>query len=146
MPLGFEPKVTRWGDQYLCLTGACLRVGRSRPEGPGFFGPILDCGLHTHNRSVAPGGCAVKNKRFSVEQITAMLRQVGGGVPVADVCRQVGISEQTFYRWKQSLRRDAAQRSPRADATPRRKQQPKRLESYRDGRGLRYNACVSCPA
>jgi len=42
----------------------------------------------------------VKKKRFSVEQITAVLQQVTGGVPVGDVCRQVGISEQTFYRWK----------------------------------------------
>jgi putative transposase len=42
----------------------------------------------------------VKRKRFSVEQITAVLQQVGGGVPVGDVCRQVGVSEQTFYRWK----------------------------------------------
>ena len=42
----------------------------------------------------------MKKKRFSVEQITAMLQPVGGGMPVGDVCRQVGISEQTFYRWK----------------------------------------------
>ena len=42
----------------------------------------------------------MKKKRFSVEQITAVLQQVGGGVPVGNVCRQVGISEQTFYRWK----------------------------------------------
>jgi putative transposase len=42
----------------------------------------------------------VKKKRFSVEQITAVLQQVAGGVPAGDVCRQVGISEQTFYRWK----------------------------------------------
>jgi putative transposase len=42
----------------------------------------------------------VKRKRFSVEQITAVLQQVGAGMPVGDVCRQVGISEQTFYRWK----------------------------------------------
>jgi putative transposase len=42
----------------------------------------------------------VKKKRFSVEQITAVLQQVGSGVPVGDVCRQTGISEQTFYRWK----------------------------------------------
>ena len=42
----------------------------------------------------------MKRKRFSVEQITGVLQQVGGGVPVGDVCRQVGISEQTFYRWK----------------------------------------------
>jgi putative transposase len=42
----------------------------------------------------------VKRKRFSVEQITSVPQQVAGGVPVGDVCRQVGISEQTFYRWK----------------------------------------------
>jgi putative transposase len=42
----------------------------------------------------------VKKKRVSVEQITAVLQQVWGGMPVGDVCRQVGISEQTFYRWK----------------------------------------------
>ena len=42
----------------------------------------------------------MKKKRFSVEQISAVLQQVGGGMPVGDVCRQVGISEQTFYRWK----------------------------------------------
>ena len=42
----------------------------------------------------------MKKKRFSVEQITSVLQQVAGGVPVGDVCRQVGISEQTFYRWK----------------------------------------------
>ena len=29
-----------------------------------------------------------------------MLQQAEGGVPVGDLCRQVGISEQTFYRWK----------------------------------------------
>ena len=44
----------------------------------------------------------MKKKRFSVEQITSVLQQVDGGVPVGDVCRQVGISEQTFYRWKKA--------------------------------------------
>ena len=42
----------------------------------------------------------MKRKRFSIEQIAAVLQQVSGGVPVGDVCRHVGISEQTFYRWK----------------------------------------------
>ena len=42
----------------------------------------------------------MKKKRFSVEQITSVLQQVAGGIAVGDVCRQVGISEQTFYRWK----------------------------------------------
>ncbi len=42
----------------------------------------------------------MKKKRFSVEQIVAVLKQAEVGVPVAEVIRKVGISEQTFYRWK----------------------------------------------
>jgi len=42
----------------------------------------------------------VKRSRFSVEQIVGMLKQAEVGVPVAGICRQVGITEQTFYRWK----------------------------------------------
>lgn len=41
-----------------------------------------------------------KRKRFSVEQIVAILKQAEVGVPVAELIRHVGISEQTFYRWK----------------------------------------------
>jgi putative transposase len=42
----------------------------------------------------------VKRKRFSVEQIVAVLKQAELGTPVADLIRRVGISEQKFYRWK----------------------------------------------
>jgi putative transposase len=42
----------------------------------------------------------MKKKRFSVEQIVAVVKQAELGLPVADLIRQVGISEQTFYRWK----------------------------------------------
>jgi putative transposase len=42
----------------------------------------------------------VKKKRFSIEQITAVLQQAETGVPIKEICRQVGVSEQTFYRWK----------------------------------------------
>lgn len=42
----------------------------------------------------------MKRKRFSVEQITAVLQQATQGVPIGDLCRRVGISEQSFYRWK----------------------------------------------
>ena len=42
----------------------------------------------------------MKRKRFSVEQIVAALKQVELGMTVADATRQLGISEQTFYRWK----------------------------------------------
>nr|WP_085963616.1 IS3 family transposase [Burkholderia gladioli] len=42
----------------------------------------------------------MKRKRFSIEQIVAVLKQAELGMPVADLIRQVGISAQTFYRWK----------------------------------------------
>src|SRR5450631_3468225 len=42
----------------------------------------------------------MKRKRFSVEQIVAVMKQAELGLPVADLVRQLGISEQTFYRWK----------------------------------------------
>ena len=43
---------------------------------------------------------AVKKKRFSVEQIVGVLKQAEVGVPIGELVRQVGISEQTFYQWK----------------------------------------------
>jgi putative transposase len=39
-------------------------------------------------------------KRFTEEQISFALRQAEGGTPVTEVCRKMGISEQSFYRWK----------------------------------------------
>lgn len=42
----------------------------------------------------------MKRKRFSVEQIVAIVKQAEMGMPVSELIRRVGISEQTFYRWK----------------------------------------------
>ena len=42
----------------------------------------------------------MKRKRFAVEQITAILKQAELGTPVGQLCRQHGVSEQSFYRWK----------------------------------------------
>jgi len=39
------------------------------------------------------GGLAMKKKRFSVEQIVAVLKQAEMGMPVADLIRKVGITE-----------------------------------------------------
>lgn len=46
----------------------------------------------------------MKRKRFSVEQIVAVLKQAEIGVPVAEVIRQVGITWQTLYRWKKQYK------------------------------------------
>lgn len=42
----------------------------------------------------------MKRKRYSTEQIVAALKQAELGMPVADLIRQLGITEQTYYRWK----------------------------------------------
>lgn len=42
----------------------------------------------------------MKRSRYSDEQIAYALRQAETGTPVGDVCRQLGISEATFYVWK----------------------------------------------
>jgi len=46
----------------------------------------------------------MKRKRFSVEQIVAVLKQAEVGVLVAQLIRQVGITEQTLYRWKKQYK------------------------------------------
>ena len=42
----------------------------------------------------------MKKSRFSEEQVAYALRQAESGTAVADVCRQLGVSEATFYVWK----------------------------------------------
>ena len=42
----------------------------------------------------------MKKSRFTEEQIAYALRLAESGKPVADVCRQIGISDATFYTWK----------------------------------------------
>ena len=42
----------------------------------------------------------MKSKNYTEEQITFALKQAELGTPVEEVCRKLGIAEQTFYRWK----------------------------------------------
>lgn len=42
----------------------------------------------------------MKKTKFSDERIAYILRQAEAGTSAVEVCRQNGISEQTFYRWK----------------------------------------------
>ena len=45
----------------------------------------------------------MKRERFSIEQIVTIVKQAEMGMPVAELIRRVGISEQTFYRWKKQF-------------------------------------------
>jgi putative transposase len=42
----------------------------------------------------------MKKSRFSDSQILAVLKQAESGVPVAELCREHGISSATFYKWR----------------------------------------------
>ncbi len=46
----------------------------------------------------------MKRKRFKSEQIVVMLReaeiQMAKGLDIVQVCRNLGISEQSYYRWR----------------------------------------------
>jgi transposase-like protein len=59
----------------------------------------------------------MQRKRFSAEQIVAKLREAeklqAQGLTIPQVCKRLGISEQTFYRWRikyGALKEDEAQR------------------------------------
>ena len=42
----------------------------------------------------------MKKSRYTEEQIAFALKQAELGTPVNEVCRKLGVSEPTFYRWK----------------------------------------------
>ena len=45
----------------------------------------------------------MKSSRYTAEQIAFAMRQAESGTPVPEVCRKMGIAEQTFYRWKKKF-------------------------------------------
>ena len=44
----------------------------------------------------------MKSSKFTEEQIAFALKQAETGTPVKEVMRKMGITEQTFYRWKRN--------------------------------------------
>ena len=42
----------------------------------------------------------MKKSRYKEEQIIAVLKEVDAGAKLQDVVRRLGVSEQTYYRWK----------------------------------------------
>ena len=42
----------------------------------------------------------MKRSRYTEEQIISAIKQHESGVKTQDICRELGIVEQTFYKWK----------------------------------------------
>ena len=42
----------------------------------------------------------MKTSRYSEPRILSILRQAEGGVPVAGLCREHGMSNASFYKWR----------------------------------------------
>ena len=42
----------------------------------------------------------MKKSRFTDSQILAILKQAENGIPVPDLCREHGMSNATFYKWR----------------------------------------------
>ena len=42
----------------------------------------------------------MKKSNYTEEQIAFALKQAELGAPISELCRKLGIAEQTFYRWK----------------------------------------------
>ena len=57
------------------------------------MGVLPNLGEENHN----------KTTRHSEEQIIAILEQGEAGLPTANLCRQQGITEQTYNRWRRSM-------------------------------------------
>ena len=45
----------------------------------------------------------MKKKRFTEQQIAYALAQESTGQTIVEICRKLGVSEQTFYRWKKKF-------------------------------------------
>ena len=45
----------------------------------------------------------MRKSEFTEEQIAFALRQAEAGTPVEEICRKLGVTQATFYRWKKKF-------------------------------------------
>lgn len=70
----------------------------------------------------------MKRTRYTEEQIIYALRQAEAGVTPSEICRTMGVSEQTFYTWKKKYAGMGVSELRKLKALEHEDQQLKRLE------------------
>jgi transposase-like protein len=58
----------------------------------------------------------MKRSKFSEKPIVYAIRQAEAGTPVCDLCRQLGVSDATFYAWKKKYAHHGVSELGRTDA------------------------------
>jgi len=94
----------------------------------------------------------MRKSRFTEEQIAYAIRQVEQGTPAADLCRKMGISEQTFYTMGKRARRVTRRERVLNPRTPSAKSRtlvgPRRRDEHRhpaeEGQRRRQEVRLSC--
>jgi putative transposase len=75
----------------------------------------------------------MKQKQFTDEQIVAVLQEAEKGEkPIAALCKEAGISENTFYRWRNRFGRMQVKEAQRLKELERENARLKRLLAERD--------------
>ncbi|WP_261139457.1 transposase [Serratia liquefaciens] len=68
----------------------------------------------------------MKKSRFTDSLIMAILKQAEAGTPVAELCREHGMSNGSFYKWRSRFRRDGSLHDGPSERAGRRKSPPQK--------------------
>jgi len=95
---GLRPQAVPQGGMFLrCASCEALIINVVLPRRTGPGGRQLFRALCPLEEG------AMKRTRYTDEQIAFALRQVESGTSVEEICRKMGVSEPTFYRWKKQF-------------------------------------------
>lgn len=88
----------RWQElRQLCPRQ--LATTNNRPVRPGVISPKFS-GVRSRIFSKIKEEILIKKTRYSDAQIMAIFKQAETGVPVAELCREHGMSSASFYKWR----------------------------------------------
>jgi putative transposase len=78
--------------QSFIQSDAMVLTSETAPAGARFFGAVIP-----------EKAMNALKKRYTDGQMAFALRQAESGTAVAEICRKLGVSEPTFYRWKKQF-------------------------------------------